>query len=97
MATKYTKAPAYVGKTLTLMVGRADMKVEDGMHYDNPALAKFVGLGFLVVVPGSQAAAPAPAVAPAAAPATPAKPEDEGSVTKTSKRGSTKRKSSSKK
>lgn len=97
MATKYTKAPAFVGKTLTLMVGRADMKILDGMHYDDPALAKFVGQGFLVVVPGSQAVAPAPAAAPAAAPADPPKDESKAEDSTSKKRGSTKRKSSSKK
>lgn len=66
---KYRKARAWVGKELSLHLGRGDMKIRDGVDYDDPRLARFVSLGFVVEVkPGPQAAqkpsAPQPQKAP---------------------------------
>lgn len=44
----YKKAPAYEGKDLTINVGRSDMKILDGVKYNDTRLARFVGMGMLV-------------------------------------------------
>jgi hypothetical protein len=63
---KYRKAAAFVGKDLSLNIGRSDMRIEDGREYDNPKLAKFVPLGMMEVVPeeSSEAAHEAETVVP---------------------------------
>jgi len=57
---KYTKAPAWVGKNLTLAVGRGDKRIEDGVLYNDSRLAKYVRLGFLVAVEDDKEPAQAP-------------------------------------
>lgn len=59
---KYMKAAAFAGKNLTLGVGRGDKKILDGVVYNDPRLAKFVKLGFLVEVDEDLAPKPAPVV-----------------------------------
>lgn len=80
----YKKAPAYEGKDLTLQVGRADMKILDGVKYTDDRLARFVGMGFLVNVPADDKAPTVAtggekrvAKAPAPAPAAPKKEEED--------------------
>jgi len=48
---RYLKAPAYVGKELSLYIGGGDRKIQDGVYYFGGNLAKFVGMGFLVEAP----------------------------------------------
>jgi len=43
----YRKAPKYVGKDLTVQVGRADKKLMDGVIYPDSRLARYVGMGFV--------------------------------------------------
>lgn len=70
---RFKKAPKWVGKHLTLNVGRADKTIGDHEILDGSKWARFVGMGFLVPFkePEKKAATPAPK-----APATPPAPKD---------------------
>jgi hypothetical protein len=52
----FKKAPAWMGKDLTLNVGRSDMRILDRATYTDPRLMKFVGMGFMVEVKETVAA-----------------------------------------
>ena len=58
---KFQKAPAHMGKVLTLFVGNGDKRILDSDVLEGAYWQKFVGLGFLVPV-DDEASAPPPAV-----------------------------------
>lgn len=55
---QYKKAPKFVGKDLSLNLGRGDMKILDNVVYTDSRLERFVGLGFLVRVKDGEKAGP---------------------------------------
>lgn len=55
---QYKKAPKFVGKDLSLNLGRGDMKILDNVVYNDSRLERFVGLGFLVRVKDGEKAGP---------------------------------------
>jgi hypothetical protein len=75
---KYKKAPKYLGNDLTVNLGRSDLKLEDNVEYDNPRLARFVSLGFVVEV--KEKVAPAPVAVPAPVVSPPPKPVEKKKV-----------------
>jgi len=77
---KYKKAPAFMGKVLTLFVAGGDRRIGDTEVLEGGYWQKFVEQGFLVPCAEEQPKAPAPAPAPvkvAPVPKPDVKPEPE--------------------
>lgn len=76
---KYKKAERYRGKHLSVMVGRGDLTLRDGVIYNDGRLARYVNLGWVEVVEDdkkAEAKAPKKTETPKESPE--AKSEDQG-------------------
>ena len=69
----YMKADEWVGRSLTLQVGRGDVTIHDGVKYRDTRLHRYVGMGFLKLV-GDEDKAPTVSIPNEKLPVAPEKP-----------------------